>query len=71
MAIRISDSTGAIVSNSTQTIPLTAFAPDTRAAGFEFPLPVATFTPGPYVVTFEASTGPTTVRRNVRFGVRQ
>jgi hypothetical protein len=71
MAIRISDSTGAIVSHSTQTIPPTAFAPDNRAAGFEFPLPVSTFAPGPYVVTFEASTGPTTVRRNVRFGIRQ
>ena len=71
MAVRIADSTGAIISNSTQTMPQTAFTPDTRAAGFEFPLPVATLAPGPYVVTFEASTGPTTVRRNVRFGIRQ
>jgi hypothetical protein len=65
------DRVNAIISNSTQTMPQSAFTPDTRAAGFEFPLPVSTLAPGPYVVTFEASTGPTTARRNVRFGIRQ
>ncbi len=71
MTARLSDDTGAIVFSSTQKISAEVFATPARAAGFDFELPLTRLTPGPHVVTFEATTGTSTVSRHVRFSVRQ
>jgi VWFA-related protein len=42
----------------------------TRAADFQLPIPVSTFSPGLYLLTFEASDGRHLAKRQVRFEVR-
>jgi len=41
-----------------------------RTAETKYDLPVETLTPGPYLLTFEATLGATTIRRDVRFSIR-
>jgi hypothetical protein len=41
-----------------------------RAADITFPIPFSRLTPGPHLLTFEATLGATTVRRDVRFEVK-
>ncbi len=41
-----------------------------RTADVKYDVPLATLTPGPHLLTFEATLGSTTIRRDVRFEVR-
>jgi len=41
-----------------------------RTAGIKYAIPLSGLAPGPYLLTFEATLGQTTVRRDVRFEVR-
>jgi hypothetical protein len=41
-----------------------------RAADVKYQVPMSTLAPGPYLLTFEATLGGTTIRRDVRFEVR-
>jgi hypothetical protein len=41
-----------------------------RTADVKYQIPLTTLMPGPYLLTFEATMGSTTLRRDVRFDVR-
>jgi VWFA-related protein len=71
MAARITDSKGVVVVNKVSTIAQLAFSGVDRAYGFRFPVPIAGLEPGGYLLTFEASAGATTSRRDIRFHVNQ
>jgi hypothetical protein len=67
---RVTDSVGAELVNRSTTIPEMAFGGDRRAASYRFTVPVASLKPGSYLLTFDATLGKTSVRRDVRFVVQ-
>jgi hypothetical protein len=69
LAVRILDDKDETVASSTGTIPAEQFAASTRAADHRFALPRG-LAPGRYLLTFEATLGETTARRDVVFTVR-
>jgi hypothetical protein len=41
-----------------------------RAGEVRYPLPLTRLSPGPYLLTFQGSIGPTELRRDIRFEVK-
>ena len=66
---QIQDAAGKMVVEKTETIGVDRFG-TSRAARIEFPVPLSTLAPGPYLMTFEASIGSTTVKRDVVFQIK-
>lgn len=64
--IQIQDEKGQAVFDRTETLKAESFRAD-RATDYQFRLPLSTLAMGEYLLTFEASAGKTSVRRNVRF----
>jgi VWFA-related protein len=66
MKVTIVDGAGKSVATQSDTIAADRFSSD-RASDFQFRLPLTTLVPGEYLLTFEASAGKFTARRDVRF----
>jgi len=71
MASRVTDSKGVVVVNRVSTIPLVAFSNPDRSFGFRFAVPIANLDPGSYLLTYDASVGTATSKRDVRFAVNK
>jgi len=71
MASRVTDSRGVVVVNRVSTIPVVAFSNPDRSYGFRFAVPIANLDPGSYLLTFDASVGTATSKRDVRFAVNK
>jgi VWFA-related protein len=71
MASRVTDSRGVVVVNRVSTIPVMAFSNPDRSFGFRFAVPIANLDPGSYLLTFDASVGTVTSKRDVRFAVNR
>jgi VWFA-related protein len=69
LATRVTDSTGVAVMNTVRTVPAAAFGPG-RVVPWRAAVPIATLEPGVYLLTFEASIGTSSARRDVRFVVK-
>jgi len=69
LAVRIVDATDTAVLDTTQTLGPDRFDV-TRAAECLLDLPLSRLPAGPYLLTFEATLGKRSVRRDVRFTVR-
>jgi hypothetical protein len=69
LKIQILDAVGKSVLDRTETIDAARFT-DERAADYQLRLPLSTLTTGDYLLTFEASSGKITARRDVRFQVQ-
>jgi VWFA-related protein len=67
--IRVVDDHDNAAFHATQTLSADQFEP-VRAVDQRFDVPVATFAPGPHLLTIEATAGKATARRDVRFVVR-
>ena len=65
---RIVDADNRIVYEDTRTLPAVGFGAD-RASDVRLTLPVARLTPGPYLLTIEASIDGRTAKRDLRFSV--
>ena len=63
------DDRGATVVSLPRTFSVEDFG-SARSADDRFEVPLAQLTPGPHLLTVEATLGKTTVRRDVRFDVR-
>jgi VWFA-related protein len=70
LTVRLVNDHDVRVVDTTETLAPDRFNAATRAADYRFTLPIATLTPGQYLLTFEAALGKTTARRDVRFTVR-
>ncbi len=66
---RIEDADGHRVSDESGTLNAALFLAD-QSADYAYPVPIATLTPGPYVLNLEASLGKSTVERRVRFEIQ-
>jgi hypothetical protein len=66
----ITDSADRQVRQVTDTLDAARFAGSPRAADVVFELPLQTLSSGEYVLTFEATAGRASARRDVRFRVR-
>ncbi len=69
VTVRLMDATGAEVVSRTDAVARTRFVP-ARSADYTYELPLATLTPGAYLLTIEGRLGSITVRRDVRFSRR-
>jgi hypothetical protein len=69
MTTRILDARGATTREQTDALAVQQFA-SARSADVRFPVPLNALAPGDYLLTFEASLGATTARRDVRFRVK-
>jgi VWFA-related protein len=69
LAIRIMDDHDKTVVEQSETLGVDRFA-TARAADQSFALPLPQLSPGQYLLTFEATMGKATTRRDVRFAVR-
>lgn len=69
LLVKIRDSQGQTVFGNAQTLDGDRFT-SARAAEESFALPLTQLTPGRYLLSFEASAGKTTARRDVRFSVK-
>lgn len=69
LASRVTDSKGITVVNRVTTLPVLAFG-QTRSAPVQFPVPIASLPPGAYLLTFDASIGTVTARRDIRFVIQ-
>jgi hypothetical protein len=67
--VQIQNATGKSVFDRTDTVAADRFGED-RAADYQLRVPLATLVPGEYLLTFEATAGKVTARRDVRFQVR-
>jgi VWFA-related protein len=63
---RVTDANGAAVISKSDTIAATRFGAS-RSADYTYELPIATLSPGHYLLTIEGRLGALTVRRDVRF----
>jgi hypothetical protein len=70
VAIRIVNDQDASVFEESQTIGVDRFDAKARAADERVELPLARLAPGAYLLTFEATLGKNTTRRDVRFSVK-
>ena len=68
MTTSISDALGATISTRSDMIPPTAFV--NGAAEHRFEVPLSDLVPGLYLLRFVATTGATSVQREVRFAIR-
>jgi hypothetical protein len=69
LKIQILDAVGKSVLDRTETIDGARFTHE-RAADYQLRLPLSTLTTGDYLLTFEATSGKITARRDVRFQVQ-
>ena len=69
VTVRLMDATGAEVVSRTDAIAPARFVAR-RSADYTYELPLATLTPGAYLLTIESRLGSITVRRDVRFSRR-
>jgi hypothetical protein len=69
LTIRIVNDHDTQVFEHTSTLDVDLFPPALRNANPRFTLPLSTLAPGAYLLTFEATLGTTTARRDVRFVV--
>jgi hypothetical protein len=67
---RIVSDQDVVAFTATETIAPEQFTAMTRAVDHQLALPLAKLAPGEYLLTFEATLGKTTVRRDARFRVR-
>ena len=70
LAVTMTDSAGVKLTEHHDTLAADRFAKD-RTAGARLAVPVADLRPGPYLLTIEAAQQKISVRRQVRFTVRQ
>ena len=70
LTFRLVNEKDEVLATSTGTIAASQFAPATRSADHRFALQMANLRPGRYLVTFEASLGDTTARRDVILTLR-
>ena len=68
MASQIVDADNRVVYEDTRTLPAAGFSAD-RASDVRLALPIGSLTPGAYLLTIEATLGPRTARRDLRFTV--
>jgi VWFA-related protein len=68
MAVRVTDTSGAIVHRAEQVVGTEAFRDG--VAEFRTALPLAVLAPGQHLLTIEATAGASTVTRDIRFGRR-
>jgi VWFA-related protein len=69
LRITVQDAAGKSVFSKTESLTADRFAA-TQAADYQFRLPLTTLKPGEHLLTFEATAGKMTARRDVRFHVR-
>ena len=69
VTVRLMDATGAEVVSRTDAVAPARFVAR-RSADYTYELPLATLTPGAYLLTIESRLGSITVRRDVRFSRR-
>jgi hypothetical protein len=70
LSIRIVNEQNAPMADETRTVAANQFDAKTRAADDRFDVPLTHFPLGSYLLTFQATLGKTTARRDVRFTVR-
>lgn len=70
LTVRLVDNRDKAVVEKTETIDAAKFSEATRGADYTFPLPIDRLERGPYLLTFAATLGKDTVKRDVRFTVR-
>lgn len=68
LALQIVDGHGATVQETSETLAGERFA-GARAADYQFDVPISGLTPGPHLLTVQATAGKRLVRRDVRFTV--
>jgi VWFA-related protein len=69
LAVSITDSHGAVVFETGEAMPAGAFTVS-RSADYRLDLPLDGLSPGPHLLTFQATAGTRTSRRQVRFEVQ-
>jgi VWFA-related protein len=70
LAVRVTNERGELLVNTTEAFAPDRFAGAARSMDYRFELPMLTLTRGPYLLTFEASVGAASARRDVRFVVK-
>jgi hypothetical protein len=70
MRVRILDAAGKSAFDKSDTLAADRFSVE-RAADYQLRLPLATLSPGDYVLTFDAAAGKVSVKREVRFEVKK
>jgi hypothetical protein len=70
MTTQVLDAADKVVIDRTDTLDVAKFDGSTRAAGYTTTLEPVQLKPGQYVITFTATLGKDTARRDVRFLVR-
>ena len=69
VVVRLADANGAVVTSKTDAVTPGRFGAG-RSADYTYELPLATLTPGAYLLTIECRLGAVTARRDVRFSLR-
>jgi hypothetical protein len=70
LTVRLTNERGDLVLDKTESFAADRFVGPARSVDYRFALPISTLARGPYLLTFEASVGAATARRDVRFSVR-
>jgi len=70
LAVRVTNERGDLLVEKSESFAADRFVGPARSVDYRFALPLSTLARGAYLLTFEASVGAATARRDVRFGVR-
>jgi hypothetical protein len=70
MTTRVTDRNGVDVINRVETLPVAGFNTTTRSMPVRLAVPVDGLPPGPYLLTFDASVGTASAKREIRFSVQ-